>query len=77
MTKENILILKSGADLLIQKVSESISLNPENKEQGRAYLKSAISASESLDSVEAEDEESEGSESAEVVGERTGREERK
>jgi len=55
MTREQKEILKQAADLLIQNVSQAITANPENKEQGRDYLKKAIAASEALDKVELEE----------------------
>lgn len=51
MTKEQKEILKQAADLLIQTVSQQVTANPENKEQGREYLKKAIAASEALDEI--------------------------
>jgi len=51
MTREQKEILKQAADLLIQNVSQAITANPENKEQGRDYLKKAIAASEALDEI--------------------------
>tara|TARA_R110001632_G_C11312370_1_gene414820 strand:- start:866 stop:1036 length:171 start_codon:yes stop_codon:yes gene_type:complete len=56
MTREQKEILKQSADLLIQTVSQQVTANPENKEQGREYLKKAIAASELLDKVELEEE---------------------
>ena len=52
MTKEQKEILKVAADLLVQTVSQQANSNPENKEQGREYLKRVIAASEELDFIE-------------------------
>jgi len=54
MTQEQIEILKSGADLLISTISNTINSKPEQKKEGREYLKKVIAASEELDKIKVE-----------------------
>ena len=51
MKKEDILILKSGADLLINSVSQSINSKADGREEGRKYIKKILDAIDELDKI--------------------------
>ena len=55
MTKEQIQILKSSADLLINHVSNAINSKAEGKEEGRIYMKKIIEVIDELDKIKVKD----------------------
>jgi len=55
MTKEQIEILRAGADLLMNSVSSAILSQKEGRQEGRDYIKKIMDSIDELDKIKTKD----------------------